>query len=394
MLTGCTESPEATVFSEATVPASSAVLGDTAVAFYVAPAKDEMYTPVGTVRKPGYVVLVEDDGSFSTIETTGMDLGTLAWNRHGLYFADDERDYRLAADGLATAPSEKPTGQNLMFALETGESVGVYNDGFTEEGYSNRVSVAADGVANVYDIEGNYFGGGDCDGRIFGLAAEPGTHADEAASLPDMQSSADPSATPQMLARLHPASGDGREEVIAWRDAFTTTISGHLPCRDSTLVFVNREADADGVMHDNLVTWNVDTGAHRTVPMVFADDATLAEDAVDYAYFDADSLAGDRFEWVAADGRVLSTAIDTGATEVVFDTGLDHQAGSDTASIWAFSESKIHAVEMDYTDDDGFITYHAFDRATGTETSVPIAIKNSEINVSYLGWWRMAARPE
>jgi hypothetical protein len=390
----CSSPFTSTVFEKAAVAPEEAHLGGAVAAFYVGPAHDEMSATLGAHRKPGYVVLVRPDGAITTIETAGMDLGSLAWNEHGLHFSDDERDYRLDDAGLTTVDNAKPASQNLIFALETGETVGVYNDGHTEGGYVNQVAVSDTEDGRTYTVEGNYYAGADCDGRVLGLAADPGAHAAEAAALPGMQSAVEPSAEPQMLAQLYPPTSGGHEEVIAWRDAFDVTVSGQLPCQDSSIVFLANDTDANGQERATVVTWNADTGESRTVPVTFTDTAPLDPYTVRTGDYNAFSLADDHLEWVAADGRVFSTAIDTGATTTVFDTGLEHEIGGDAASIWTFSESKIHAVNQDYADEDASLTYHEFDRATGAVSAeAPIAIKSGEINVSYLNWWRMAVAP-
>lgn len=394
LITACSNPLEqTTVFKQAAVDKEKVQLGDTVIAFTVGPSNHEMSSSFNADDHPGYVVLIDDRGNVSTIETTPTDLASLAWNERGLHFADDQHDYRLDAAGLTVVDNPKSYWQNLMFALDTGETVGVFNDGHTEDGYANQVAVTAGEHSETYAVEGNYFGGADCNGQVFGLAADPGTHATEAAALPGMRSD-DATATPHMLARLYPPSSSGREEVIAWRDAFDVTVSGALPCIEDELVFLAADKNAEGNVQAAVVSWNVDTGESRSVPVSFTDTAPLDPYIVSSADYNALSLADGRLSWVADDGRVFTTDVETGATEAMFDTGLDHQVGGDQTSIWTFSESKIHAIEQDYRNEDEPVTYHTFDRVTGETTSFPIGIDNDEVNRTYLQWWRMAARPE
>lgn len=385
---------ETTVFEQAVLETTDAKLGDTVFAFTVGPSNDEMGASFNAADHPSYVVLVDAEGNVATIATAPMDLASLAWNEHGLSFADDERDYRLDTRELAAVDNPKSYWQNLMFALETGETIGVFNDGHTEGGYANQVAVTADREARTYTVEGNYYGGADCGGQVFGLAADPGEHAAEAAALPDMQSS-NPTSTPHMLARLYPPGSDGREAVIAWRDAFDVAVTGSLPCEQNELMFLSADKDAASNVHAAVVSWNVTTGESRSVPVSFADTEPLEPYTVASAAYNASSLSDGNLTWVADDGRVFATEVATGDTVTLFDTGLDHQVGADMNSIWTFTDSKIHALNQSYADMDAPLTYHVFDRTTGEVLAeVPVDVDNGEVNRTYLQWWRMAARPE
>ncbi|MFG3338398.1 hypothetical protein [Glycomyces sp. NPDC048151] len=354
-----------------------------------------MTSVLGETDLPGYVVLVDPDGSIRTVKTGGMDLATLAWAPDRLHFADGKADYTLTDAGLDRVEIPKAAAQNFLIPLADGAAVGVYNDGHTENGYVNQVAVSANGHGDVYDIEGNYFGGADCDGTVYGLAADPGAHLDESATLTGMRSEADPSQHPQMLAQLYPRGTDSPETVIAWRASFSSGVTGQVPCEDGIMTFLSDDVAADGTERGTVVTWNTRTGEHTTVPLSYSSTPALEADAIDYGHFDAMSLTGEQFEWVAPDGRFLTTDVSTGKTRLLFDTGIGNEVGGDGTSLWALGSTKVHAFHQDYTDDASPVTYHVFDRATGeqvTETELPI--RSDEINVSYLGWWRMAVRPE
>jgi hypothetical protein len=155
------------------------------------------------------------------------------------------------------------------------------------------------------------------------------------------------------------------------------------------MTFLSDDVAADGTERGTIVTWDTRTGEHTTVPLSYSSTPALEADAIDYGHFDVMSLNGERFEWVAPDGRFLSTDVSTGKTRLLFDTGIGNEVGGDGTSLWALGATKVHAFHQDYTDDASPLTYHVFDRATGeqvTETELPI--RSDEINVSYLGWWR------
>ncbi|MDX6738548.1 hypothetical protein [Actinocorallia sp. A-T 12471] len=381
------------VFARAAVPASEARLDDAVLAFHVGPANDEMFTPLGRVHKPGFLVLVAQDGSIRTIRTAAMDQATLAWSSHGLYFSDENTDYVLDQDGLTGFRNPKAPGQNLNFALRDGGAIGVYNKGGTEGGYLNQVTVTTDTGSRLYDVQGNYFNGADCDGQIFGLSGDPGSHLSASASIPGMSSKADPGASPQMLARLYPPSPTGAEELVAWRPSFdAVVVPGQLPCHRDKIIFLSWDRDADGSQHPRVVTWNTRTGHYRHRPLTFPDNTKLSFEPFGLSSYGPHSLRDDHLDWIYADGRVFSTNIATGRTTELFTTNLPRQIGGTTKPYFAFTPTKIHALNQLY-ESPGDLTYLTFDRTTGTPTTTPLPIPNTNLNRSHLNLWRITPHP-
>ena len=395
VLTGCTSASSTSnaqqLFERAVVPESEVRLGDALMAFFVGPQSHEMYTANGEVHEPGYLVLVNADGSIRAVKTKRMDMMTPVWSDHGLYFADESSDYHLTASGLTTVGNPKATAQNLMFALPEGGSVGVFNNGYgASGGYNNQVAVTTDGDARLYDVQGNYFTGALCDGQIFGLTNRPGTHEREAPKLPGMTSTADPAASPQMLARLYPA--DVGEKVIAWRPNFGSgTPAGQVPCHDGVITFLSWDTDAQGHEQPTIVSWDTSTGDYQAHPLTF-DDATK----LDYEDFGGvvQDLQDGQLNWVYPDGRAFSTDITTGKTTTRFNTALVTGAGRPMQTLYAFTDTQLHALSTIHGAE-GDITYTVFNRADGEILrNVSIPIPNTGINVTYLNLSRMAVRPE
>jgi hypothetical protein len=382
-LAGCTSSPEPDsrpFFKRTAVSEKEARLDNTAMAFFVGPQSDEMFTEAGEVHEPGYVVLVNADGSFRAVETKRMDKMRLAWSEQGIEFADESSDYRLTASGLTRSENPKPLAQNLMFALPAGGSIGVYNGGIGPDGgYINNVAFTVAGQTDSSKIEGNYFTGALCDGQVFGLTNMPGAHASAAPKAPDMVSQSNTTATPQMLARLYPA--EGGEKVIAWRPNLGSgTPSGPVPCHDGVITFLSWDIDAAGKEQPNIVSWNTVNGRHQEFPLTF-DDATSLN-LEDFGYVVQDWQEG-RLHWVYADGRVFSTDAATGKTATLFKTGLGTGPGRPTKSLYAFSDSQLHVLNTT-PGGEGNIEYSVFNRADGaTIRKVSVPIPNLEVNISY-----------
>ncbi|MEH0939177.1 hypothetical protein [Micromonospora psammae] len=392
-LPGCTSrSPSGPqeFFDRAVVPEGEAMLSDAVMAFFVGPQNSEMYPVTGEVHEPGYLVLVNAQGAFRAVRTKRMDMMAPVWSDHGLYFADEGSDYHLTASGLTKAGNPKATAQNLMFALPDGGAVGIYNGGHgADGGYANQVSATTGGDARRYDVQGNYFTGALCDDHVFGLTDNPGTHAAEAPDRPGMKSTKDLTASPQMLARLYPA--DGGEKVVAWRPHFGGgTPIGQVPCHDGVITFLSWDTDADGREQAKIVSWDTATGEHRAHPLTFDDGTQLNLD--DFGYIVQDWRDG-RLHWVYADGRVFSTDSATGKTTTRFDTGLETGVGRPTQTLFAFSDTRLHALSTS-PGADGDITYTVFNRARGgVVRKVSVPIPNTGINVTYLNLTRMTVRP-
>ncbi|HWH01688.1 MAG TPA: hypothetical protein VNV66_20765 [Pilimelia sp.] len=393
-LTGCTASDSPSdaqqLFDRAVVSDSEARLGNAVMAFFVGPQNAEMYTAVGEVRKPGYLVLVDADGSFRAVKTKRMDMMAPVWSSHGLYFADESSDYHLTASGLTKMENVKITAQNLMFALPKGGAIGIYNDGHSSGGgYSNQIGVVAQGRARLYDVQGNYFTGAICGDQVFGVTNRPGTHGSAVSKRPDMTSVADPGASPQLLTRLYSAGGG--EKAVAWRPHFGGgTPAGPVPCRNNVITFLSWDTGADGREQPKVVSWNTDTGDYRAYPLSFKDAMRL--DPQDFGSVVQD-LRDDELHWAYADGRVFSTDIATGRTTVLFDTRLETGAGRPMQTLFAFTATQLHALSTVHGAK-GDITYTVFNRTNGEVVrKVSVPIPNTGINVSYLNLSRMAVRP-
>ncbi|MEU4425046.1 hypothetical protein AB0F81_30870 [Actinoplanes sp. NPDC024001] len=354
------------------MPAGEARLGDAVMAFFVGPQINEG-------GGPGYVILVNADGSLRALRTRGMDMMRMAWSRHGLYFADKSADYRLTASGLTTTANPKSAAQNLMFALPDGGAVGVYNGGDVTE-------VAADG--HRYDAQGTYFTGARCDGQVYGIAENAGAHRSQAPTSAGWKSTVSDTFTPQMLARLHPA--EGGEKVIGWRQSFGGTPPGEVPCHDGVITFLSWDADAYGTSRAKVVSWDTATGESTSHPLTF--EAGVHLNAEDFGYVHQGWKDG-RLHWVYADGRVFSTDSGTGKTTTLFANAPATGAGRPIQTFYAFTDTELHALST-VREAEGSLTYRVLDRATGeTLREVAVAIPHTEVNVQGLNLSHLAVPP-
>jgi hypothetical protein len=355
------DQPENTLTS-VVQPADQATLGDAIFAFYLSPETYAQTTKSGG-RKPAYLVLVQPDGSYRTIKTSGMNVAQIAWSDLGLFFSDEDRDYILDAKRLTTFANPKSGLQQSAFALPSGKAfVAVYNEGFTEGGYANQVTVTTAEGSRLHTVEGNYFMNAACGDVVYGVAPEVGDHIAAAADVPGMRSRANPDAQPQLLARLHPAT-DGREKVVAWRAAFGAGgTDPHAPCVDDVITFLSTYDDADGRPHTAIVSWDTTTGDHVERPLVDDTGKAIGREALEFIRFDSGSLRDGTFEWFATDGHIMATEVKTGVTTRRFDTG--YKFGNHESTQVVFTDTSIYALNEPF-DGETPVTFKQFDRATG-----------------------------
>jgi len=363
-------------------------LGDTVVAFYVSP---DTSVEKKTKKQPAYLVLVRADGRKQLIETSGMNEAHISWSESGLFFSDDTRDYILGKDGLARFENKKAGHQQSAFALPDDKGfVSVYNEGFSESGYTNQIAVTTSTGSQLYQVEGNYFMNALCGGVLNGISTEGGAHFADSAKIPGMRSKVDPAAQPELLSRLYPAT-EGREKVLAWRGAFNAgDHNRHVPCHDGVVTFLSDYADVDGKPHMTIVSWDTRNGEYTERPLVDVQGRPAAEELVDPETFsqksyDARAVRGGHLEWLAADGRIMSTEIASGVTKPRFDTRFI--SGSNSSSQAIFTDRSIHLVQETF-DGETPVKIKKFDRATGnllTEIAVPGLAKQLGIEFNLRG---------
>lgn len=215
-----------------------------------------------------------------------------------------------------------------------------------------------------------------CGGVLNGIATDSGAHFTESAAISGMRSKVDPSAQPELLSQLYPATV-GKEKVLAWRGVFDAgDHNRHVPCHDGVITFLSDYTDADGKPRTTVVSWNTADGKYTEQPLVDAEGRPVTEKLVapetfSQKTYDARALRGGHLEWLAADGRIMTTEIASGVTVSRFGTGFT--SDSDSSSQAAFTDRSITLIQERF-DGKTPVKIKRFDRATGnliTEVTVP-----------------------
>ncbi|GAB3174667.1 hypothetical protein GCM10027059_47230 [Myceligenerans halotolerans] len=306
--------PEPFRLGESVEPEAAVRLGDARLAFYLSP----QYTSLAEGHDEAFVVLAGADGSTRAIRTTGMDGGRLAWTGEGLFFADAERDYLLDESGLSATPSAKPDGQVSLH--QVGDAVvGLYNEGFTEDGgYREHVVEHRDGASASRPVEGAFWTVARCEDAVYGWTRAMGP------ALEEYPAGADGGA-PALLTRLWPGDAEVVATAPVAADAPDDTASD-APCADGVVHVLTAvpygEADADGVRPPRTVLRSWDTGSGERTDHELVDTAGeplgLMVDDMLFAQYDGASVAGGELRWLGADGTVRATELGSGRTRELF----------------------------------------------------------------------------
>lgn len=351
-LAGCVDESSTSAL-EAAAPED---LGQARYAVYLSPQSTDL-EELG--EKPGRVLLADTDGKYAAVKTHGMDLGLLSWNETALFFSDMKVDYKLGTSGLETTPSPKTDNQVAAFTLGNGSALGMYNDGFTEEGYASQMVTTSNGRATRNDVEGNYFIASQCGDTIYGASRATGrySHTD------------DPDTEPMVFAQLTDTKNDA-EHVLGINDtAQEGAVVPDAPCLDGTVYYVsNASAPGLGIRAKPvLATWETDTGTYRQIPLKNHSDqkSLMSDDGTGLPQMDSGSIRNGALEWYGAGNAILSTDLKTGETTHRFDVEGQNDEGASSQVVFTPTE----VVQLVDNNDGSEYRIISYNRSTGKEKS-------------------------
>jgi len=261
--------------------------------------------------------LANAEGNLQVFETSGMDNAQMDWTRDGLVFSDKDNDYHLS-DSLSITPSAKADFHQAMLSTGGGGSIGLYNDGFAEEGYVEQVVSTVGGAAAKHEVEGFYQVTGFCDGELYGVAEPSGKYAARAAELGE-QALGDYGYRVLMLSRL--TGPEGGEQVVNVAPVVESNQSASdAPCSGGILHHLASLYGSDGHVVPAIRSWNTETGELRQ-HLLKTVQGTEPIEVGDTGYevgYTRGSLSDGSLEWVSSDGRLLATEVSSGRTREVF----------------------------------------------------------------------------
>jgi hypothetical protein len=331
-------------------------LGQAKYAVYLSPPSTDL---VAEKDSQGKVLLFEPDGSRQLVETDGMDNGLFAWNEEGLFFSDMNNDYKIDDSGLDVIPSPKTDSQNGMFSTSNGSSVGVYNEGFAEDGYVSQVVTSSEGKSTMHEVEGNYFITSQCGDTIYGASRTTGRYTPAGALEKE----------PMMLAQLT-GTKNGAEHVVGTSISPTEgAVIPKAPCVDGNVYYLSDGGSQpyEGQPEPVLSVWDTDTGKYTEVPLknVSNKKPLLSDDGTGLPQVGPASIRKGAIEWYGAGNAIFSTDLKTGETNHKFD--VEGHTSQESSSQAIFTPSEV-VLLVDNNDGSDYRII-VYDRDTGHEVS-------------------------
>lgn len=305
----------------------------------------------------GKVLLVNDDGAFSEVQTWGMDMCSMAWTEKGLFFSDMKTDYLLDGNGMKSFENAKTDSQYAMLATTPDTAVGLYNLGFSDVGYTTQVVTTTSSGSSLAEVEGSYFIAAQCEGEVFGIGLATGPYS----------KTGDPDTEPMVLSQLT-GTNDGKEKVVgSSTQAREGAVLNDAPCLNGKIYYISdeRRGGLDVAAKPVLSIWDTKTGKYESKALS-SDEVTepfISEDGTGFPYVTRQSLKDGKLEWYGVKDSIMSTDIKTGHTERKF--SVEGYSDNSASSEAIFTDTEV--VVMADNNDGSPYRILRYDRSTGEE---------------------------
>lgn len=272
-------------------------------------------------NKPhGEIILVQADGSVKLMDVGAMDVGKVVWGEDKVFFSGPEDEYTLTPDGLEKYPrgTLEEYEQGRFLKQDRENYVAIYNVGFGEEGeaYSHYVTTGNPQEPTSWTSEGLFSSLHQCGDTIVGITDIIETSFVERPAFDEARED-----YTEVLVQLYPKPSNAQDSILG-----TETVSGvyaqatfDAPCTDDVAYVFSIYDEDPGNDKDGipvLRSWDITTGKHHAVPLVFSN----SEPADIFSDYDAAAggVVGDTYLWSTTSGRVFSTNVKTGETTFKF----------------------------------------------------------------------------
>lgn len=372
-------------------------LSDVDVAAYITPPSREISNSA-----TGYVALIRGDGETRLVETSGMGQAAMDWSRHGLFFSDAERDYRVDQDGLQAAESPKTIAQHVLFAQEGGGFTALFNKGHGDRGYTEQVVTFTEEGSRKTSVEGYYLVSGMCAGELYAVAEPTGPYAKQASDQGlSVQGSRGYSALmltklPSRVSEEEASHEPPSEQLIGMTGVADSNQFDHrAPCREGNLHHLAVLAQEDEPMPWVLRTWDTESGEMSETRLVSPDGEAIAPSSrygMTVRGGTRLSADGQSFLWVSQDQMALMrTDVGSGVTTKQFDLEGHLVAGESRASA-TFTDKSLVVISRARADEDAMLRVYRTE--TGEileERSLPTVSETMDSTHQLRG---IAARPD
>lgn len=346
----------------------------------------------GTVESDdqGYVVLVKPSGETSILETTVMQNAQLDWNEDELAFSDTENDYIVGSSTQVIPTETKTDYQQALSLSDDGTVIGLYNDGYDEDGYVEQLVTSSKRESELTEVEGYFQVTGFCDGDLYGIAEPLGKYHDEAERRGIEAEEAD-GYTRLMLNQLTSGTTVGEKNVSIQAVNSSGQTATDAPCADRSLYHLASVYADSGETTPVLRTWDIDSGNMTELELVTTEGEPVT--GPDQSIFEINgssqqSLRGNDFDWVDDFGRAWRTDVKTGVSGKLFDL-VDSYDNTTDIRVVDFTENALTVVT--FQREAGEVRLVQYDRDSG-KVLVEIELPDVAKTIDDRSIWAVSAR--
>lgn len=357
MVTACSSSSNLKAVSS-----HEASLDDVVLALRLSPQLSD----IGSGADEGYLLLAKEDGTADVLNIGSMDTGQVVWEDSGLYFSGPDTEYLLSGSGLTDEPrGSHEEYETIRFPLNDSPGyVSVYNVGFSEDSYQNRVVAAAGERPQSWEVPGLLTSISQCGETVVGITSS------KELSL-DAQTLVDAPEQSEVLLQLYPQPESFEAGVLAQLDRGDTFVFDQFmesaPCVDGTmytLAYQSPVSDPEERV-PVLRAWNTKSGEHVVIPLI-SEDGAEAQLTPDYTTSVHGHLSEDgaSYRWVQVmDGKVRSVDLTSGVVSELFDVELAQLRGE---SAFVVTENSVFVLNANEARDP--LIFSRYEITTGNKT--------------------------
>ncbi|WP_353065190.1 hypothetical protein [Arcanobacterium hippocoleae] len=255
----------------------------------------------------GYLLLVREDGTADYVDVGLMDHGQLAWARNGLFFGGLETEYLLTNTGLISqSRGTKEEFETSRFVNGKKDGfISVYNVGFAENGYRNRVVSGSQASLAAWEAPGMFMAIAQCGEQIVGITddRELDFTTRKYISVPE---------TSEVLIQLYPQPENVESRILGQVNRTDLYEYGpaaeYSPCVNGVMYMLAEKYNAHNQDAELVLrSWDTASGAYKEIPLIFSETAKHDFNAESFSSVRG-SLNSDAsaYHWVSwKDGKVF-----------------------------------------------------------------------------------------
>ncbi|SUU10244.1 Uncharacterised protein [Actinomyces denticolens] len=319
----------------------------------------------------GYVMLVDEGGSYQVLDVKDMLGGGLVWNETGLFFSGRNDEYHVDGSGVTSFPRGVDEGYEVG-GYSTSDSQG-YMAFYSRAGVQSVIVGDKTGIKGRSDQNGMFASNGHCGDRVVsivntGYAPDIGSRI----TLPDSNGPFD------ALVQVYPHAEGGDLPVILGTDEHDDSLDAALnyyTC-DTDVIYVptakrsHPQADPGNGLDPTAATlviqaWDTSSGQRRIIPVIDASGTPLDFSSQDISGA-ANRIIDGELQVVTREGEAYRVELPTGALKSHFSIPLSDEL---SFSQFAFMDAYVFVLDVP-ADPDADLTMSRYGMSSGEASSI------------------------